>query len=398
MTPPHLGPRTGAALAAEDIDQKKAFETAKELGTAEAWEAFLESFDSGFYAEMARAYLKKLGGTPKPTTSPAKAKPATTKAAADEKPAADPEPAKSDTAEKSAPSGEIQLGANASLGGRRLMPEGSPWNEDISAAAVDPLSEKILKRIGLDKPLRADFGTEYEGAPMGIPYVVIAKGQKKVPVKFLYAEESDAGPYPIPPDAPIEGGPDGDGDRHVIVLDRDANELWELFRAFPDGKGWKADSGAKWNLDENQMRSAGWTSADAAGLPILPGLVRYDEVVEAGALEHAVRFTLAKTRRAYVPPASHWASASHDEDLPPMGMRVRLKADFDLAGFGPEATVILKALKKYGMILADNGSDNFISGAPNPNWDMDALAQLKKVKTRDLEVIEMTGLVKDEKR
>ncbi len=223
-----------------------------------------------------------------------------------------------------------------------------------------------------------------------------APTRPRCPWTFTYAEESDAGPYPIPPDAPIEGGPNGDGDRHVIVLDRDGWQLWELFNAFPDGNGgWKADSGAVWNLKENQVRPAGWTSADAAGLPILPGLVRYDEVVGKKALEHAMRFTLAKTRRAYVPPASHWASKAHDEDLAPMGMRVRLKADYDLSGFAPEAKVILEAMKKYGMILADNGSDNFISGAPDPRWNNDALRDLKKVTTKDLEVVEMKDMVVD---
>ena len=218
-------------------------------------------------------------------------------------------------------------------------------------------------------------------------------------MRFEVAEESDPGPYPVPPDAPIEGGPKGKGDRHVIVLDRDGWTLFELFNAHPDGKGgWKAESGAVWDLKENQVRAAGWTSADAAGLPILPGLVRYDEVVENGAVEHAVRFTLAKTRRAYVPPASHWASEKNDDDLPPMGMRVRLKADYDLSGFAPEAQAILQGLKTYGMILADNGSDNFISGAPDPRWNMDALRQLMRVKTKDLEVVAMNDIVVDERR
>jgi hypothetical protein len=220
-----------------------------------------------------------------------------------------------------------------------------------------------------------------------------------VPVTFTYAEESDPGPYPVPPTPPIEGGPQGKGDRHILVLDRDTRMLWELFNAFPAGKGgWKADSGAIWDLKKHQVRPAGWTSADAAGLPILPGLVRHDEVVGRKALEHAVRFTLAKTRRAYMAPASHWASRDHDDDLPPMGMRVRLKADYDLSGFAPEARVVLLALKKYGMILADNGSDNFISGVPDPRWDVDALRQLRRVQTKDLEVVEMNDVVIDRRR
>ncbi len=294
----------------------------------------------------------------------------------------------------------LPLGPNADLGGRRLLPNDSPWHKDISREPVDRNSRRILARIGLDKPLHADFGTVYEGAPIGIPYVVVSKAQPKVPITFTEAaEESDPGPYPIPRDAPIEGGPKGDGDRHVLVLDRDSWTLYELFNAFPDGKGgWKAGSGAKWDLEQNQEREAGWTSADAAGLPILPGLVRYDEVVGKRSLDHAMRFTAAKTRRAYVPPASHWASALHDDDLPPMGMRVRLRADYDLSGFSPEARVILQALKKYGMILADNGTDNFISGAPDPRWNMDALRHLRRVQTKDLEVVQMKNLVVDTRR
>ena len=293
----------------------------------------------------------------------------------------------------SAGADEMELGHNASLGGQRLMPEDSLWNRDVSGDPVDPYSERILARIGWDKPLRADFGPEWEGAPMGIQYVVVGGDQERVPVEFTTVEESDPGPYPIPADAPIEGGPNGDGDRHVIVFDRDNWQLWEMFNAFPDGNGgWKAESGAFWDLRQNTVRPAGWTSADAAGLPILPGLVRYDEV-EAGAIEHAVRFTLRKSRRAYVAPASHWASDDTSDDLPPMGMRVRLRADYDYSGFSPEAQVILQALKTYGMILADNGSDNFISGAHDPRWDVDRLRDLLKVTTRDLEVIEMQDVV-----
>lgn len=290
-----------------------------------------------------------------------------------------------------------ELGANANLGGRRLLPDDSPWHKDISKDRVDPNSRAILARIGLEVPLRADFGPDWEGVPMGIQYVVVGDDQPLVPVQFSYADESDAGPYPIPQDAPIEGGPDGDGDRHVLVLNRDSWQLWELFNAFPDGNGgWKADGGAIWNLNENQVRPDRWTSADAAGLPILPGLVRYDEVVEKQSLDHALRFTLKTTRRAYVPPASHWASEHDDGDLAPMGMRVRLKANFDLSGLSPEARVILTALKKYGMFLADNGSDNFISGAHDPRWNVDALRQINRVKSKDLEVVEMTGIVTGE--
>jgi hypothetical protein len=295
---------------------------------------------------------------------------------------------------------KVELGPNANLNGRRLLPDDSPWHRDVSREPVDRNSARILARIGPNKPLHADFGTVYEGAPIGIPYVVVSKSQPRVPVVFTEApDESDPGPYPIPRDAPIEGGPKGTGDRHILVLDRDNWTLYELYNASPDGKGgWKAGSGAVWDLNKNQIRAAGWTSADAAGLPILPGLVRYDEVLGKKSLDHAVRFTLAKTRRAYVPPASHWASQSHDDDLPPMGMRVRLRADYDLSGFSPEVRVILTALKKYGMILADNGTDNFISGAPDPRWNMDVLRQLRRVTTKDLEVVEMKGMVVDRRR
>jgi hypothetical protein len=292
---------------------------------------------------------------------------------------------------------EIPLGANADLGGMRLLLEDSSWHRDVSQDPVDPNSDRILARIGMDTPLHPDFGGEWEGVRIGIQYVVISADQPKVPVAFDYPEESDPGPYPIPPDAPIEGGPDADGDRHVLILDRDSWMLWELFDARPDGGGgWTAGSGAIWDLKQNQERPARWTSADAAGLPILPGLVRYDEVVGKGALEHAVRFTLSETRQAYIPPASHWASEQTDDDLPPMGMRVRLKGDYDLSGFGPEAQVILQGLKTYGMILADNGGDLFITGAHDPRWNDDALRELKRVTAADLEVVEMNDLVTDD--
>lgn len=367
----------------DPVSPKDAFEAAKALGTLEAWQAYVANFPRGFYADLARAYIKSLSGAP--ASPPASAQSAERKPAA---PAAAPGHSR------------LALGPNASLDGARLLPDDSPWHRDISKDPVDPSSRRILARVGLDKPLRADFGSEWEGKPIGIPYVVVAQGQPKVPVTFTEAaDESDPGPYPIPPDAPIEGGPNGDGDRHVLVLDRDTRTLWELFNAFPDGKGgWKAGSGAVWDLTKNQVRPAGWTSADAAGLPILPGLVRYDEAAGAKTIAHALRFTLAKTRRAYVPPASHWASKVHDEDLAPMGMRVRLRADYDLSGFAPEVRAILQALKTYGMIVADNGSDNFISGAPDARWNNDTLRQLMRVKTRDLEVVEMRGLVVDPRR
>lgn len=288
----------------------------------------------------------------------------------------------------------VKLGPNASLGGKRLLPDDNPWNQDISKEPLDPNSARLIASIGANKPLHPDFGTVYQGAPNGIPYVVVPGDQKKVPVTFTYKDESDPGPYPVPPDAPIEGGPRAKGDRHILMLDRDNWKLYELFSAYPDGRGgWKAGSGAIFDLKSNTLRPAGWTSADAAGLPILPGLVRYDETVEQKEIRHALRFTVVKSRRAYVSPATHFASRRTDPNLPPMGMRVRLKADYDISKFPPECQVILRALKKYGMIVADNGGDWFISGAPDPRWNDDNLHALKKVRGRDFEVIKMGKLV-----
>ena len=263
---------------------------------------------------------------------------------------------------------------------------------------MDPASDAIIAAIGADAPLHPDFGTVWEGAPSGIPYVVVGAGQAGVPIEFTaFGDESDPGPYPVPLDAPIEGGPAGTGDRHVLVLDRDAWVLYELFDAHPVGGGerWRAAAGAVFDLRSNALRPAGWTSADAAGLPILPGLVRYDEVVERGEIRHALRFTAAPTRRGYVHPARHFASDRTDPDLPPMGMRVRLKAGYDTSGFPPEARVILEALKRYGMFLADNGGDWFLSGAPDPRWNDAALATLKSVRGRDFEVVEMGPVVEE---
>jgi hypothetical protein len=286
------------------------------------------------------------------------------------------------------------LAADITLPARSVFPADNPWNQDISREPVDPNSQAILKTIGLDKGLHADFGTTYNGAPNGIPFIVVSGSQPRVPVQFEYQDESDPGPYPIPAGAPIEGGPAGKGDRHVLVIDRDAWKLYELWSAQPvdNGKSWRAGSGAVFDLNSNHLRPAGWTSADAAGLPVFPGLVRYDEVMEKKAILHALRFTCARSRRAYLAPATHFASKLTNADLPPMGMRVRLRADFDLSGFSPTAQVILTALKKYGILLADNGSDWYLSGAPDPRWDDDALHTLSRVKGRDFEVVKMGPL------
>jgi hypothetical protein len=274
------------------------------------------------------------------------------------------------------------------LGDLRIFPPDNPWNTDISKLPVHPRSAVYLQSIGLDANLHPDFGTVWEGAPSGIPYVVVGQDQPKVPVTFEYADESDPGPYPIPPNPPIEGGPDSEGDRHILIIDRDNHRLYELFSAYPTEKGWRAGSGAIFDLDSNALRPAGWTSADAAGLPIFPGLVRYDEVMEKGEIKHALRFTARRTQRGYISPARHFASSSSDPNLPPMGLRVRLKADYDVSGFPRPVQVILTALKKYGLLLADNGGNWFISGAPDPRWDDEALAAIKRVKGRDLEVVD----------
>ncbi|HYJ79082.1 MAG TPA: hypothetical protein VEW03_05760 [Longimicrobiaceae bacterium] len=292
--------------------------------------------------------------------------------------------------------GTSGLGPGASLGGRRPFPADNAWNRDVSGDPVDPASSTLLAACGgLDRGLHPDFGTVWNGAPNGIPYVVVAGSQGKVPVTFYYDRESDPGPYPVPPNAPVEGGSSGTGDRHVLVVDRDSWKLYELFDARPvdGGQSWTAGSGAVFDLNSNALRPEGWTSADAAGLPIFPGLVRYDEAVEQREIRHALRFTCPTTRRAYVHPARHFASSRTEATLPPMGMRVRLKAGFDVSGFPPAVQVILNAMKKHGMLLADNGSAWYVSGAPDPRWSDDELATLRSVRGRDFEVVQMGAVV-----
>lgn len=286
------------------------------------------------------------------------------------------------------------LGPGASLNGRRPFPSDNPWNQDVSGEPVDPNSAALIAACG-DRGLHPDFGTVWNGAPNGIPYVVVGGSQGRVPVTFEYDDESDPGPYPVPADAPVEGGPNGTGDRHVLVVDRDNWRLYELYDARPvnGGQSWTAGSGAIFDLNSNALRPAGWTSADAAGLPIFPGLVRYDEVVEQKEIRHALRFTCPVTRRAYVSPARHFASSRTDANLPPMGMRVRLRADFDVSGYPANVQVILTAMKKYGMLLADNGSGWYVSGAPDPRWNDNELATLRNVRGRDFQVVRMGTIV-----
>jgi len=288
-------------------------------------------------------------------------------------------------------------GAGPSLEGCPVFPSDNVWNVAVDTLPVDANSAAYIGSIGGSAGVHPDFGSgTWDGGPIGIPYVAVPGSQPLVPVSFEYADESDPGPYPIPPDAPIEGGSASTGDRHVLVLDRDRCRLYELFSAYPQpGGGWRAGSGAVFDLASHALRPAGWTSADAAGLPILPGLVRYDEVA-AGAIRHAIRFTAPRTRRAYVWPARHFASSQTDPALPPMGQRFRLKASYDLSGFAPEVRVILMAMKVYGLILADNGSAWFVSGVPDERWNNDVLVgQLRLVKGSDFEAVDASGLMLD---
>jgi hypothetical protein len=274
-----------------------------------------------------------------------------------------------------------------------VFPADNPWNTDISGYPVHANSTDYIDTIGSSGGLHPDFGTVWEGAPNGIPFIVVGKGQPKVRIDFVdWPEESDPGPYPIPNNAPIEGGADSTGDRHVIVIDRDARLLYELGNARKGSDRWTASCGAIWDLNSNALRPEGWTSVDAAGLPIFPGLARYDEAA-SGEIKHALRFTVNQTFRGYIHPATHYASDITDADYPPMGLRLRLKGSFDLSSFSATNRAILAALKKYGMIVADNGSDWYISGAPDPRWNDEDLAELSAVKGSDFEVVE-TGPVR----
>ncbi len=256
-----------------------------------------------------------------------------------------------------------------------IFPASNPINEDISHAPVDPRSAAYIASIGAGGHLHPDFGTN---PGYGIPYVVVGPRQPKVPISFSeYGEESNPGPYPVPADAPVEGAGE-EGDRHVLVLQSGSCKLYELYNARRSGSGWQAGSGAVFNLRSNALRPEGFTSADAAGLPIFPLLVRYPEV-RAGQIDHALRVTVQRTQRGYIHPATHFASSSSDPDLPPMGLRLRLKSSYSLAHFHGESLIILRALKRYGLIVADNGSSWYITGAPDPRWNDEDLEQIKRV-------------------
>ncbi len=292
----------------------------------------------------------------------------------------------------------LSIAANAQsppeIAGCAVFPANNIWNTPVDQLPIDANSAAYINTIGTDTFLHPDFGTEWNGSPIGIPFVAVS-GVQPVPVTFDYDDESDPGPYPIPSDAPIEGGADSDGDRHVLVLDTDSCILYELFYAFPQSDGsWHAGSGAKFDLSSNALRPDGWTSADAAGLPILPGLVRYDEV-QSGEIAHAIRFTAAHTRGEHVWHARHDASSLTGSQYPPMGQRFRLKADYDISGFSPEIQVILQAMKKYGIILADNGSNWFITGAHDSRWDDDLLGELKSVPGSAFEAVDVSSLMVD---
>jgi hypothetical protein len=273
-----------------------------------------------------------------------------------------------------------------------VFPSDNPWNTDISAYSVHPQSADFINSIGADGELHPSFGTVWDGAPNGIPYRIVAGGQTPVTITYTaYGDESDPGPFPIPDDAPIEGGADSDGDRHVIVIDHGQRMLYELYKARKISGGWEAESGAKWDLASNAVRPKYWTSADAAGLPIFPGLVRYLEA-QQGEISHALRFTVEATQRGFIYPARHFASASDDPSLPPMGLRLRLKASVDISGFSAINQKILRALKKYGMIIVDNGSDWFICGAPDSRWNDEELHHLHQLHGSDFEAV-YTGAI-----
>jgi hypothetical protein len=299
------------------------------------------------------------------------------------------------------------------LAGCQVLPANNPWNQRVDKLPVANNSAALIARIGLGDPVHPDFGTRYNGAPNGIPYTVVGAGTKRVRVRFRYASESDRRPYPLPPDVAIEGGPNATGDRHVLVVDRSTCTDYELFDAHPHdgGRRWTAGSGAIFRLNSNHLRPAGWTSADAAGLPILPGLVRYQEVA-AGAIDHALRFTAPCTGNRYVYPARHAApscspctrhpaslkrtahesSSCSTPNEPPMGLRVRLKAGVNISALPRQARVVAQALKTYGLILADNGSPWYISGAPNRRWNDSALHALDQLTGRDFQVVDTSSL------
>ena len=275
-----------------------------------------------------------------------------------------------------------------------IFPADSYWHADVSDLPVLPRSDAYVRSIGRNATLKADFGSGlWDGGPIGIPYMREDGATRRVRVDFRYEDESDPGPYPVRVNPKIDGGPNGDGDRHILAVDTEDCRLYELYDAHKAGgrRHWRAGSGAIFDLDSNALRPAGWTSADAAGLPIFPGLVRFDEA-HRGAIDHAIRFTAPATQDAYVWPARHRASDDSDPSLPPMGTWFRLKAGVDISGYTGEVWAVLEALKQHGMILADNGSPWYLSGAPNGNWDNDALRALADFTGADFEAVDSSCL------
>ncbi len=284
--------------------------------------------------------------------------------------------------------------AGPAIDGCAVFPANNIWNTPVDTLPVDSNSVEYVNTIGRSSHMHADFGSGlWEGGPIGIPYVFVPATQPLVNISFDYADQSDPGPYPIPPDAPIEGGPLSDGDRHILVVVRDTCILYEIYHAYRQGDGsWQAGSGARFDLNSNALRPDEWTSADAAGLPILPGLARYDEVA-TGEISHALRVTAPQTRRAYVWPARHQASDLTDARYPPMGQRFRLKASFDMTPYSARVQVILRALKKYGMILADNGAPWYVTGVPDERWDNDDLHTLEQITGDAFEAVDVSSLM-----
>lgn len=284
--------------------------------------------------------------------------------------------------------------APSALGGCQVLPVDNIWNVPVDQLPVDTRSDDYITTLGRNTSLHPDFGANWDGGPFGIPYVIVSPDQALVPIRFTaYGDESDPGPYPIPPDAPIEGGVNSTGDRHVLVVRLGECKLYELYRAFPNVDGsWNADSGAVFDLKSNALRPDTWTSADAAGLPILPGLVTYDEVA-SGEIRHALRFTANLTQKKHVWPARHDASSSTNTARPPMGQRFRLKASVDISSYSAPVQVIFRAFKTYGLILADNGSNWYVSGAPDARWNDDMLVSaFGQLEGSDFEAVDVSSL------
>jgi hypothetical protein len=276
-----------------------------------------------------------------------------------------------------------------------VFPADNPWNQRVDRLPVAGDSDRVIAAIGAGESLHATFGAGlYQGEPIGIPYTIVSGRQRRVRVRFHYAAESSRVRYPIPRNIRVEGGRRSQGDRHAIIVDRDRCRLYELYRLYPPRPGsstWRAGAGAVWNLRSNRLRPAGWLSADAAGLAILPGLARYEEA-RRGSIDHALRFSVHATRPAYVYPARHYASERNAPDLPPMGLRLRLKAGVDISRFPRQSRIVLTALKRYGMMVADNGGDWYLGGEPSPGWDDGDLHQLLGIHGGDFEVVDTRSL------